>query len=113
MGWDRSPDQLAQIGPSLLSTVQSWIEEIKKVFDMLTASDPEAKPTKIVLSGGSALLPGLPQYLSQQLQLPVELFNPFNQIRIAPGIFDSKYLQAIGPQFAIAFGLGLRQRGER
>jgi type IV pilus assembly protein PilM len=112
LGWDRNPDQLDQIGPLFFSIVQSWTEEIKKVFDMLTASDPDAKPTKIVLSGGSSLIPGLPQYLSQQLQLPVELFNPFYQVRIDPGTFDPKYLQTVGPQLAIAFGLALRQSRE-
>lgn len=113
LGWDRNPDHLDEIGPFFLSTVQSWSEEIKKVFDMLSASDPDAKPTKIILSGGSSLLPGLPQYLSQRLQLPVELFNPFYQVRIDPETFDSKYLQSIGPQLAIAFGLALRQSGDR
>jgi type IV pilus assembly protein PilM len=111
LGWNRPPDQLDQIGPSVVSTVQSWADEIKKVLDMLTASDPEAKPTKIVLAGGSALLPGLPQYLSQNLQLPVEVFNPLQHIRFDLGTFDPKYLQAIGPQLAIAFGLALRLRG--
>jgi type IV pilus assembly protein PilM len=111
LGWDRSPDQLDQVSPGILMTVQSWADETKKVFDILTAADPEAKPSKIILSGGSALMPGLPQYLSGNLQLPVELFNPFYRVRIDPDIFDPKYLQAIGPQFSIAFGLALRQRG--
>lgn len=109
--WDRSPDQLDQIGPSFLSVVQTWMDEIKKILDVLTASDPETKPTKIVLSGGSSLLPGLPQFLSKGLQLPVELFNPFSLVQTDPDFFDPKYIQSLGPQMAIAFGLALRQKG--
>jgi type IV pilus assembly protein PilM len=111
LGWDRSPDHLDQIGPPIITTVQSWADETKKVFDMLTASDPDAKPTKIVLSGGSALMPGFPQFLAEKLELPVVLFNPFYQVKIDPDLFDPNYLKAVGPQYAIAFGLALRQRG--
>lgn len=113
LGWARSADQLVEIGPSFLSVISSWMEEIKQVLDMLTASDPETRPVKIVLSGGSSLLPGLPLYFSQKLHLPVELFNPFYQARIDPGLFDPNYLQSVGPQMAIAFGLALRQRVEQ
>jgi len=112
LGWNRPPDQLDRIGPSYSSIVQNWMEEIKKVLDLLTASDPEDKPVKIVLSGGSSLLPGLPQFFSKGLHLPVELFNPFSQVRSDPQIFDPKYLQSVGPQLAIAFGLALRQKGK-
>ncbi|MGC1402055.1 MAG: type IV pilus assembly protein PilM [Thermodesulfobacteriota bacterium] len=113
LGWNRPPDQMDRIGTSLLAIVQNWSEEIKKVLDILTASDPEIKPTKIILSGGSSLLPGLPQFLSKGLQLPVELFNPFFSVRVDPETFDTKYLQSVGPQMAIALGLALRQKGQR
>ena len=112
-GWDRPLDQMDRVGPSLLAIVQNWLEEIKKVLDVLTASDPEIKPAKIILSGGPSLLPGLPQFLSKGLQLPVELFNPFFSVRVDPETFDTKYLQSVGPQMAIALGLALRQKGAR
>jgi type IV pilus assembly protein PilM len=112
LGQDRTPDQLDRIGPSFLSIIQTWTEEIKQVLDVLAASDPENKPAKIILSGGSALMPGLPQLLSKGLQLPVELLNPFYRVRFDPEMFDPAYLQSIGPQLAIAFGLALRQKGK-
>jgi len=112
LGKDRTPEQLDRIGPPFLSVVQTWTEEIKQVLDVLTASDPDNKPAKIILSGGTSLMPGLPQLLSKGVQMPVELFNPFSQVRIDPEIFDQAYLQSLGPQLAIAFGLALRQKGK-
>jgi len=112
LGKNRTPDQLDRIGPLFLSVVQTWTEEIKQVLDVLTASDPENKPTKIILSGGSSMMPGLPQLLSKGLQLPVELLNPFSQVRLDSEIFDPAYVQSVGPQLAIAFGLALRQKGK-
>jgi type IV pilus assembly protein PilM len=99
---DKMANLLDRIGPSFLSIAQSWTEEIKQVLDFLAASDPENKPAKIILSGGTSLM----------LRLPVELFNPFSQVRIDREIFDPAYLQDLGPQMAIAFGLALRQKGK-
>lgn len=112
LGKNQTQDQLDRIGPLFLTVVQTWTEELKQVLDVLTASDPENKPAKIILSGGSSLMPGLPQLLSRGLQLPVELLNPFSQVRIDPEIFDPAYVQSVGPQLAIAFGLALRQKGK-
>lgn len=111
LGGTLTSGSMDRIGPPLMSIVQTWLEEIKQVLDVLTASDPETKPTKIILSGGSSLMPGFPQFLSKGLQLPVELFNPFFSVGVAPETFDLNYLQSIGPQMAIALGLALRQKG--
>jgi type IV pilus assembly protein PilM len=108
LGAERSPEWMDRIAPSFLSVVRSWSEEIRQVFDVLGASDPENKPVKVLLSGGSSLLPGLPQLLSKGLQLPVELFDPFLAVRSHPDQFDPEYLRSIGPQMAVALGLALR-----
>jgi len=111
LGEGRSPDLLDKIAPGMLSVLLSWLEEIKKILDFLSASEPENKPNRIVLSGGCALMPDLPRFLSDGLHLPVELFNPFTQIAFEEKEFDSTYLKTMGPQAAIAFGLALRQKG--
>jgi type IV pilus assembly protein PilM len=111
LGEFKTPDLMDKIAPVVLSTLQNWLEEIKKILDFLTASEPENKPTKIVLSGGSAVIPGLVRFLSDGIQFPVELFNPFAKIALAPKSFNPAYLESVGPQSAIAFGLALRQKG--
>lgn len=111
LGGNLTSGSMDRIRPPLMSIVQTWLEEIKQVLDVLTASDPETKPNKIILSGGSSLMPGLPQFLSKGLQLPVELFNPFFSVGVNPETFDLNYLQSVGPQMAIALGLALRQKG--
>jgi type IV pilus assembly protein PilM len=111
LGESRTQDLLDKWAPDVLSIIQNWLEEIKKALDFLSASDPENKPTKIMLSGGSAVIPGLSRFLSDGLQLPVELFNPFSKITLDPKSFDPAYLQSLGPQSAIAFGLALRKKG--
>ncbi|HMK64786.1 MAG TPA: type IV pilus assembly protein PilM [Thermodesulfobacteriota bacterium] len=111
LGEFKTPDLLDRITPAVMTTLQSWLDEIRKILDFLTASEPEHKPSKIVLAGGSAGIPGLVRFLSDGLQYPVELFNPFAKISFNPQSFDSAYLESVGPQAAISFGLALRQKG--
>lgn len=112
LGTERKEEWADRIAPSFMSVIHSWSEEIRQVFDVLGASDPENKPVKVLLSGGSALLPGLPQLFSKRLQMPVELFDPFIGLQVDPDLFDPEYLRAIGPQMAVALGLALRGDGK-
>jgi type IV pilus assembly protein PilM len=63
--------------------------------------------TKVILSGGGALMKGLEQACMSNFRAEVELGNPFSKVG-APE-FLSKVLAATGPEFAVAIGLALRK----
>ena len=111
--WDPGAQSLETVGPAVLQTLTSWVAEIKRAFDFLAASDPDSRPAKVVLSGGSALIPGLAAFFSRELKLPVELFNPFARIKVNPDLFDREDLGRVAPQAVTALGLALRRRGDR
>lgn len=113
LSWERPVGDLERLGALLLPVLRTWTEEIKRAFDFLAASDPESRPEKVFLAGGTALLPGLTDFFQQELKLPVELFNPFQKVKINPELFDPAYLSQIAPQAATAFGLALRRRDDR
>ena len=86
-------------------SLNSIINEIKYVFE-LYQKQGEAKIDKIVLTGGSAFLPNLPNYLSELLKLPVVIGDPWDRI-VYP--LDLKpILQEIGPRMATSIGLAMR-----
>ena len=65
------------------------------------------KIDRVLLIGGSANLKNMVSYLSKELRLPVEHFNPLKKI-----LFDSKKIEAqlldqMGGNFAIAAGIAL------
>ena len=64
------------------------------------------KVQRIIISGGSALLPGLKEYFSQALKKEVEIANPFSNI-LYPPILEGT-LKKMGPSYAIAVGMALR-----
>ena len=94
-------DQTKEI---LLPLVNLIIIEIEKILKDFETIDKRVK--KIVLAGGSALLPGLDQYFSSYFKRPVEIGNPFFGL-VYPPLLEQK-LKILGPSFAIAVGAALR-----
>ena len=84
--------------------------EIQKTFDFYraTTEDNDTVVQKILISGGGSKLAGLAHELSQRLELPVEILNPFRNIKVDTKKFDPEYLNEIVPEMAVAVGLAVR-----
>jgi type IV pilus assembly protein PilM len=63
--------------------------------------------SKVILTGGGALLKGLPEAVSNNFRVEVEVGHPFSKVG-APS-FLTKVLETMGPEFAVALGLALRK----
>ncbi|MBI2075248.1 MAG: type IV pilus assembly protein PilM [Candidatus Harrisonbacteria bacterium] len=63
--------------------------------------------TRIILAGGGANLPGLHRYIAKETGLPVSHAAPFE--RVAYPISMAPLLTGLGPIFAVAIGLGLKE----
>jgi type IV pilus assembly protein PilM len=48
------------------------------------------------------------EYLANRFEIPVEVFDPFRQIRVDARSFDPDYMRDVVPEMAIAVGLALR-----
>jgi len=88
----------------LLPLIDAVLIEIKKIFANFHQEGKEI--TKVVLTGGSCLLPGLKDYFFEKLEKPVEIANPFLDISY-PAILK-ELLEKMGPTYAIAVGLALK-----
>ncbi len=84
--------------------------EIQKTFDFYraTTDEDELSVEKILISGGGSKLVGLAEDLSSRLELPVEVLDPFRQIKVDTRKFDPDYLSEIMPEMAVAVGLAIR-----
>lgn len=63
--------------------------------------------SKIIFTGGGALLKGLVEVGGSNFRAPVSVGHPFNKVK-APE-FLKKVLETTGPEFAVAVGLALRK----
>ncbi|HEV7701607.1 MAG TPA: type IV pilus assembly protein PilM [Pyrinomonadaceae bacterium] len=98
------------IEPLMNNVTEIVAMEIQKTFDFYraTTEDNDTVVQKILISGGGSKLAGLAQELSQRLELPVEVLNPFRNIRVDAKKFDPDYLNEIVPEMAVAVGLAVR-----
>ena len=98
------------IEPLMNNVTEIVAMEIQKTFDFYraTTEDNETVVQKILISGGGSKLVGLAQELSERLELPVEILNPFRNIKVDDKKFDPQYLSEIVPEMAVAVGLAVR-----
>ena len=62
--------------------------------------------SKIVLTGGGILLKGLPEFVSKNVDIKIEVGDPFS--RIETPIFLQETLKEAGPEFSVAIGLAIK-----
>ena len=87
--------------------------EIQRSLDFYAATTVNADVSRICVSGGSAQIPSFIRSLEQNLEVPVELVNPFKNIILDAKKFDVDLLQRMAPIAAVSVGLGLRRQGDK
>jgi type IV pilus assembly protein PilM len=88
-----------------LPLLDSIFVEIKKIFQEFHQRERKTVE-KIVLAGGTATLPGLKEYFSQEFQKETEICNPFKSVTFPPVLEET--LKEMGPSYAIAVGAALK-----
>ena len=63
---------------------------------------------RILLSGGSARVPGLLGFLNNRHQVPVDVVNPLQKLSYDPGLFNGESVENVAPALTVAIGLALR-----
>ncbi len=93
---------LSLILAPLLDILISELERVSREFVQLGGKDVE----KIILAGGSSLLPGLKEYVQGNTAKPTEIADPFQNLFYQPLL--EKTLQSLGPSYAVAAGMALK-----
>jgi type IV pilus assembly protein PilM len=66
-----------------------------------------AAPQRLFLAGGASIMPYTAQFFAEKLNVPVEYFNPFRNVRIDP-LVNLEELARVAHSFGEVVGLGLR-----
>lgn len=69
--------------------------------------DYKARVERIVLAGGGANLKGIEEYVSREFQLPAVKADPLQRVNYPPNL--APVVKEIGAQFAVSFGLALKE----
>lgn len=96
----------------LKDTIEPIVHEIKYTLELYKnhGVTPSSRATgsveKIILTGGSAFLPHLAEYLSSALDMRVLIGDPWAHVQYPADL--QPVLMGIGPKFSVAIGLAMR-----
>lgn len=85
------------------------ILEVKRASIFFTKHNPSASIKRVILSGGTALMPGLLTYIANNLDAEVQVANPLAGMVISPKLEKQKaVLIEHAASYSTAIGLALR-----
>ena len=89
------------------------IREIRRSIHFYQSQFPEdsadALVSKIILTGGTARMPGMDAYVSSKLNIPAQLVDVFKQSAISAGRVSTEFLHEHSPVLAVGTGLALKE----
>lgn len=93
--------------------VETFVGELQKILDFFSTNVSYDPIQKIFLAGGAATTYGLVSAMESELNIPVEIVDPFLSFKVDEKVFDAKYLTDIGPTMGLAVGLALRRETDK
>lgn len=106
VGIVQSREGTSQVAKTIEFVISAMVNEIRYVLNFYR-SQSSRSVEKIILAGGSAFLPNFPGYLEGVTGFKVVIGDPWS--RLATPFELKPVLEEIGPRFAVAIGLALRE----
>ena len=104
---DETLDVISKVCRTVMTRLNA---EISRSMNFYRSQQGGGVPTKLYLTGGTALLPQLPEFFQDSLQIEVEFFNPFESVALGPALDE----ESIGTDLALlgtTAGLALHASG--
>nr|WP_320116436.1 type IV pilus assembly protein PilM [uncultured Desulfuromonas sp.] len=98
---------------ALSHVTESLIQEVRRALDFFSATFADERVEKIFVTGGVTQTPNVISSLSEGLDTPVEILDPFSRMVISEKDFDLDYVQSVSPFFSVAAGLATRKLGDK
>jgi len=83
------------------------VQQIRRAIQMFLTTSGKEKIDYLVISGGSALVEGIEQLLTEELGIHTVIADPFSGMEISSKI-NQEQLAKTAPRFMVAAGLALR-----
>lgn len=94
---------------TIISATDELLSGIELAFSYFKSQSKIDMLDWIVLSGGGALTPYLPELLQSKLNIPLEIANPLRKVDYDPELFQYIQPEKIAPLLTVAIGLAMRK----
>jgi type IV pilus assembly protein PilM len=102
--------QTGDLRPILAILVKPILDEIRYSFNQYQSQESgngQKHIEKIILTGGSSLLPRLPEFLTQELNVNAYRGDPWARVVYPPDL--RPVLDELGSRYAVAIGCAMRE----
>lgn len=104
---DFTPATIEDVRGVLGRVAEQFAEEMRRSLDYYQSQEYATPLSRLVLAGRGPLLRNLDHYLSEFLNLPVEVGNPLPKIVANKSKLSDEVLAGIAPRLSVAVGLAL------
>jgi Tfp pilus assembly protein PilN len=98
---------LSKISFLVRPVLERLVAEIGRSLDYYRNQFHRERIDRVLLTGGGANLKNIASYLAGELRLPVECFNPLQEILFDSKTIDIQVLDQVGPMLMAAIGVAL------
>lgn len=113
---DNAANVSAEIQRVLNETNSLIVNDVRQIFGFFAASpdaDGVGAAKFIFMSGGASRTLGLDTAIASALGVPVVFVNPFQRVEVSEKKFKIEQVMSLSPMFAVAIGLGIREKGDK
>ena len=100
---DETRDRVSKVCRAVMTRLHA---EISRSINFYRSQQGGGMPTKLYLTGGTALLPQIDRFFAESLQIEVEYLNPFAAIGVGPKV-DAEALESDALSLAATAGVAL------
>lgn len=94
---------------TIVSATDELVSGIEQAFSYFQSQAKIEQIDWMVLSGGGALIPYMPEFLQSKLGVPLEISNPLRNVDYDPELFQYLQPEKIAPLLAVSVGLAMRK----
>ncbi len=98
--------------PVLTTVTEFLVDEIQRALSFFWTAATDEPLGGIILSGGTAHMPGVSGLLTERLGCAVEVADPFRRMRVDHSA-DRTLAESLGPALAVTAGLVTRRPGDK
>jgi type IV pilus assembly protein PilM len=102
-----------EIAPVIEQACEGLATALERAQAYLRTAGEAGAISRVLICGGAALTPGLPEFLNRRFGVPAEIANPLSRVQYDPVLFTGQDVMQVAPQLTVAIGLAMRRLGDK
>jgi type IV pilus assembly protein PilM len=102
-----------ELTPVIEQAFEGLATALERAQAFLRTSGEAGAISRIMLCGGSALTPGVPEFLQKRFGVTTEVANPLTRVTYDQALFAGQDVMKVAPLLTVGIGLALRRVGDK